>query len=134
VMNYGAATLSNVTVRVNVYENGTLYQQLFPGNFNISLLSAEDTVLSAGSVFFTAGNTYDIVAWTEMPNFVSDPDNSNDTLSWIGMGSALSGTYTVGGASADFGDLAAVEAALNNNGICGPTIFELAGQTFSETL
>jgi hypothetical protein len=52
----------------------------------------------------------------------------------IGGPSALSGVYTIGGASPDYSGFTAAVAALSNNGVCGPVTFLVRNGTYIEQI
>ena len=65
-------------------------------------------------------------AWTENPNGQIDGYSGNDTTEAEGpVCDPLSGTYTIGGSSPDFIDLASAVTPLHNCGISGPVVFNI---------
>lgn len=92
------------------------------------LTSAQVTL---GSSLFAAGITYDIVAWTELPNGVVDTVTNNDTTA-IMVQSSLSGNFTIGGTTPDYVDFSSAVADLNAYGVCGSTVFDVRPGTYIE--
>ncbi len=79
---------------------------------------------------YTAGAFTDnrLVAWVEKPNRIADADHGNDTalFNQIVCGGALAaGSYTVGGAKADFEDPEVMKQLLYHCGIAGPVVMKL---------
>lgn len=92
---------------------------------------ATDTVVTLGTVNFAAGFAHTLRVWTAFPNGATDPITSNDTLTAT-VKPALNGSYTIGLAG-DYTSFTAAVADLNNFGICGPVVFNVAaGETFTE--
>ncbi|MBO4402714.1 MAG: hypothetical protein J5792_03405 [Bacteroidales bacterium] len=82
-----------------------------------------DTVTIA--LYFAEVFTYNrFVAWVESPNSMVDVDHSNDTarLNTYVCSGALAGSYTVGGAKADFADADEMKEVLYNYGVSGPVV------------
>ena len=80
---------------------------------------------TASSTFyrnFVLGDT--IKAWTTSPNGIPDSLPLNDTLVYVVI-DGLSGSYTVGGALADFDNIDSAIIAVNRQGVCGHVVFEL---------
>ena len=125
--NYGAGNITTATVQWSV--NGILQA---PVNYAGTLTPGDDTTLLLGSFNFNAGN-YDLVAYSENPNGSADADNSNDTTS-SAVGTQLSGTYTLGGATPDYADFTTAVADLNNVGVCGAVTFNVRAGTYTEKL
>ncbi|MCB2205324.1 hypothetical protein KQI65_11285 [bacterium] len=89
------------------------------------------TSVTLGSHPFQSGVPYTIQAWTSMPNGVADTVNNNDTCT-VTREAALSGTFTIGGASPDYPDFSSAVDALNNYGLCGPVVFRVRTGTYNE--
>ena len=88
-------------------------------------LGSPHTDVNLGSFAFAANTTYDIVAWTSLPNGVADTVTSNDTLSAT-VSPAISGTYTINDAQptagSNFNSFEDFADFLDLNGVCGPVI------------
>jgi parallel beta-helix repeat protein len=99
LQNFGAATLTSTTV----YATANGVPSSGSGNvFAVNLLPGEDTVLNLGTVTFTAGVTYNLVAFSSLPNSSVDANNTNDTTTaQVILG--LAGTYTLDSAVATGG-------------------------------
>jgi hypothetical protein len=79
--------------------------------------AVENNVL-LGSVVLPSGSS-NISAWSFNPNALADENSSNDTLITT-ICTALSGTYTLGGALADFTSFSELTGALSSCGVSGP--------------
>jgi len=79
---------------------------------------------------------HNVKAWTNNPNGSGDNNIANDTVSFdfYACASLLNGVYTIGGASADYPDFSAAALALNQCGISGPVIFNVASGTYIEQI
>jgi hypothetical protein len=82
---------------------------------------SNDTIITLGNVFF-GSVPKSIVAWTEFPNFATDTVNDDDTASTV-FALSMNGTYSIGGATADYTTIADAVSALNTYGVCGPVVF-----------
>lgn len=89
------------------------------------------TTVTLGSYNFPNGFT-SLKAWTEMPNATMDNYMLNDT-SEVLLCTAIQGTFTVGGAGADFVDLTSAVSALGC-GISGPVVFNVNPGNYFEAL
>ncbi len=74
-------------------------------------------------------NTTNLSFWTSMPNGVVDERFSNDTLH-VNVCPGLSGTYSVGHASADYPTVGEALDALMSCGISGPVTMEFVAGTY----
>jgi parallel beta-helix repeat protein len=125
--NFGTTDLTSVIIDWSV--NGSLQT---PYYWTGSLAYGNTINLNIGSYTFGKGSSYTIVAYTDSPNVGIDGYNANDTAYDNNIGTALSGTYTIGGPGADYANFTAAIADLNNNGICGSVIFNVADSTYTE--
>ena len=66
--------------------------------------AGNSAIITLGNVNFT-NSAQNIKVWTHQPNGNTDPVSGDDTLE-VAYQAALTGTYTVGGTSPDFGDAA----------------------------
>lgn len=129
ISNRGTNQIDSVDI---AWEVNGVAQTTFKYKKTLDTLSGTGThtdIVTLGQVNFVRGQVYDIKYWTTMPNGVADTINDNDT-SEFKQGTALSGIFSVGGTGADYANLDTVQWLLNNVGVCGPTTFELADQTF----
>lgn len=126
--NYGGNQLDSVTV--NWSWNGTVQPP-------IQLITLLDTFGGTGSttapVFLgtrnlAAGATYNLAVWTSNPNGATDTSTYNDTLRTV-VGASIQGTFTINSGAAtggsNFNSFGDAVAALNQFGVCGPTIFNV---------
>lgn len=85
--------------------------------------------------FFTApvtiptGQNSTLKVWVTNPNGSPDINTNNDTLTTTFCPS-LSGSYTIGGATADFATLSDAIAAMQCGGVSGPTTLNLSNGTY----
>ncbi|MCZ7556432.1 MAG: hypothetical protein M5R41_08530 [Bacteroidia bacterium] len=91
------------------------------------------TTVTLGSQNFTSGIPYTFELWTSNPNGVPDTSNVNDTLR-VTRKAAMSGTFTIGGASPDYSTIAAAIADLHANGVCGPVVYNIRSGTYTEQM
>lgn len=121
VTNFGSAALTSATIGWSV--NGVLQT---PVNWTGNLATAQSaTGVAIGSFVFPAGPST-IKVWTSSPNGQTDGFNGNDTSTvTINFSAPLSGTYTIGGAGADYPNIAAALASMSSAGISGPVIFNV---------
>ncbi len=119
IRNLGLNTLTNCNIHWSV--NGvpqTTY------NWTGSLVSTDfQDNITIGSFNFASGG-YLLRVWTSQPNGQIDQQTSNDTLQKM-LYPSLCGTYTIGGASADFPDFVTAAEALNLGGISCPVTFNV---------
>lgn len=98
IKNYGVDTLLNANIDWSV--NG-VPQTTFGWTGSLAKDSMSGPIpVTIGNYNFTPGLTT-LKAWTTLPNGVVDSANGNDTTEVI-LCTALKGTYTLGGTSADF--------------------------------
>jgi hypothetical protein len=128
LFNFGTNTLNSVTI--NWSFDGVLQT---PIAYNTPLASLSDVEITLGTRTFAPGVNYPLVVWTSQPNGVADSFPGNDTLS-ANLKAAMSGTFTVGGASPDFPTLSAAVSDMVVNGICGPVVLNVRNGTYNENL
>ncbi len=120
VTNFGLDTLTSFTV--NWTSNGSVQT---PVNVSGASLSNQQSMpVLLGSITLTSSNSFDLTAYTSIPNGVADTINSNDTSKVFNYRSALSGNYTIG-TTGDYANLLAAVNDLNERGICGPVLFNV---------
>jgi hypothetical protein len=107
-----------------------------PVSYSGTLISGSDTNLALGNVIPTYGSTNAVKIWVNNVNGTGDPNSSNDTILFnvFGCDSALSGTYTIGGAGADFATINDAIAPLMNCGISGPVTFRINSGIYNEPI
>ncbi|MFK7783531.1 MAG: PKD domain-containing protein [Crocinitomicaceae bacterium] len=88
-----------------------------------------------GTVSYGVGD--DLIAWTDSPNGVAElPSGSgNDNSSLFGLSTGLSGTYVIDAAGlGDYLDFTTAVADLDQFGVCGPVVFEVADGVYNEQI
>jgi len=95
---------------------------------------ANSAIVPLGVHAFVAGvsDTFDV--WTSMPNGLTDTVTNNDSNSVVLRPALPGGTYTIGGASPDYTTFAAALTDLNDNGICGPVVFNVRQGIYNEQI
>ena len=131
--NFGTKQLDSVRVNwsVNNVFQGTIYHRTKLDT--LSGTGASSASINLGSINFPAGVYKTIKVWTSYPNGQVDTVNSDDTLTSTVL-PAMSGVFTIGGASADYATLTAAASALNVGGVCGPVEFHINAGTYTERL
>jgi hypothetical protein len=122
--NHGQNALTAATINWSV--NGVV-QTPFSWTGNLASQVSTAGSVTVGQYTFGAGN-FMVEAWTSMPNGVADADPSNDTSS-VELCTPLAGTFTVGGAGANYANMSAAFAAIANCGVSGPITFNVAPGT-----
>lgn len=120
IKNLGVSTIT--TLEVNWTLNGVAQT---PFVYNGSLATNASATVAIGSINFPVGQPIDIKAWTNLPNGVADKFPVNDTILYHADGPALSGTFTIGGVTADYANIKDAVRALNERGVCGPVVFNV---------
>ena len=131
IANKGDSVLTKVGIG---FEIDGQSQPSFSWTGTLGLDQVSDT-FSIGSATFQQGS-HNVTVWTYSPNDTIDQDQSNDTLdfSFFVCDGILNGSYTLGGASADFHDFGDLMQALNNCGISGPTTIYVNQGTYNEQI
>jgi subtilisin-like proprotein convertase family protein len=132
VSNAGSNTLNSVSLNWSL--NGTLQPSVLY-NTPISVCNNPNDIdtVALGNINLVSGNSYVLKSWTSLPNGVSDPNASNDTLTTT-IQTGLSGIYTIGGISPNFLTFGEAAAALDTLGVCGPVIFNVRNGTYAEQI
>ena len=115
LQNQGQNNLSAVELHWQINE---IVQTPYQWSGNLS--SAGNEVVEIGSFNFQAGTVYTLKIWTVDPNNTTDCNNHNDTLLSRELAVPLCGTYTLGGAGADFTSFYQTSTVLNIAGISCP--------------
>ncbi|MFM8431215.1 MAG: hypothetical protein ACKOA1_00300, partial [Bacteroidota bacterium] len=90
------------------------------------LLTGESDTINLGAYNFSSAANIILSATTSSPNGIQDDDPANDGFVSSGLSTRFSaGTYTIGGAGADYNNLSAAINALSNYGICGSVVFNI---------
>ena len=130
--NYGTNQLTSVTINWKL--NSVLQTPIsWTGLLDTLTLTTRQTSVTLGTRTFAAGVPYLIETWTTMPNGVPDTINTNDSTI-VNVKAAISGTYTIGGASPDYATIAAAVNDLNANGVCGPVVFNIRSGTYNANI
>ena len=133
IRNYGISQIDSCIVQWEidgVAQTPYNYYGLLDTNGGSGLTTAQ---LTLGSATFAAGITYNITAWTELPNGVVDTVLINDTSS-VNVQSSLTGLFTIGGITPDYSDFTTAVSDLNTYGICGPVTFDVRSATYNEQI
>ncbi|MCZ7556424.1 MAG: T9SS type A sorting domain-containing protein [Bacteroidia bacterium] len=91
--------------------------------------TTRETQITLGTQAFASGVPYAFKVWSSMPNNVADTVNMNDTVT-VTRKAAISGTFTIGGASPSYPTIAAAVTDLNANGVCGPVVFNIRNGSY----
>jgi len=125
--NYGTSALTSAYICWQV--NGV---NQTPYSYSGSLASGATTSsITLGTYTFNANTSYTIKVYDSLPNGGSDGNNLNDTLTKT-IGSALSGTFTIGGTTPDYANFTSAITALNTRGVCGPVTFKVRDGVYNE--
>ena len=127
VSNIGTRALTSFTVNWKI--GGVAQTPLVVRSCNVP--AGNDTLVTLGSHTFNAGISYNFEYVTSMPSGNTDQQTFNDTLS-ESMQNAMSGTFSVGTATADYPTYAAAITDLQANGICGPVYLQIQDTTVTE--
>jgi hypothetical protein len=127
--NFGSSPLDTVTIHWTI--NGASQS---PYGWSGSLAFDSTAIVNIGSYSFTSGGTYNIIAWAENPNSITDSSNSNDTAKAINIKQGMAGAYTIGGSGADFASFSGAANSLNQNGLCGAVTFNVADGIYTEQI
>lgn len=77
------------------------------------------------------GQSYELTAWTSMPNGVPDENPVNDTMTaTITVG--MHGNFTIGGSNPDFTSIQEAVDSLQSVGICDTVIMQIRPGTYTE--
>jgi len=123
IMNFGTNQINSVTVNWAV--DGVLQAPVSYTALLDTLGGAGGNTASVnlGSYNFPAGNNT-ITVWTSLPNGQMDTIPWNDTVSTtLFFSTPFSGTYTIGGSTADFQSFAGALDAMTLAGMNGPVTF-----------
>tara|TARA_B100000508_G_scaffold124704_1_gene108183 strand:+ start:18165 stop:33218 length:15054 start_codon:yes stop_codon:yes gene_type:complete len=134
LVNSGSAALTSAVINWKIKKNNGSYVTQTPYSWSGNIAVDKDAIVSYGNYTFGADTTYDIVAWTTLPNGVLDSNTFNDTDQVSGFKTSMSGTYTIGGSSPSYTTIALALADLNNYGVCGPTTFNIRQGTYNEQI
>jgi parallel beta-helix repeat protein len=128
--NYGSSVLASASLGWSL--NGTA-QPSYTWTGSLGQASL-DTGILLGNVTFSTGQ-YMLKAWSSLPNGQPDGLAANDSaeLSFF-VCNPLSGTYSIGGMSANYPTLNAAVNALMQCGVSGPVTFNVNPGTYNERM
>lgn len=130
--NAGTATLYTSTFVLKV--NGTTVSTYYYSGSGLASC-ASDSITFSTSYTFNPRVPYNVLVYSEAPNSSADDNPSSDTIKVNFYGALDPGTYTinpVGAGTTNFTSFTEVNDVLNNGGIIGPVLFNVAPGTFSE--
>ena len=128
--NFGTKTLTSVTVDWTI--NGAAQSAYV---WTGSLATGKTATVTLGSNTFNTGSSYDLKAWTFLPNSGADADHNNDTFEESACAALAAGIYTIdasGSGSNNFTSFTNAVNAMGCGGIAGPVIFKVASGTYTE--
>ncbi|MBP6681072.1 MAG: hypothetical protein KA166_07770, partial [Saprospiraceae bacterium] len=79
------------------------------------------------------GETYELKAWTSMPNGLQDDNVINDTMT-VTIGVGMQGSYTIGGSNPDFTTIQEAVDSLQAIGICDTVTMLIRPGTYTEQI
>ncbi|MFC1731599.1 right-handed parallel beta-helix repeat-containing protein, partial [candidate division KSB1 bacterium] len=129
LMNYGTDTLTSAWISWEV--NGVPKTSVI---FSGSIPPSQTDTVFLDTMTFYSGINYNLKFWSSSPNALPDGNSSNDTLLITGFTTALSGSYTIGGTSADYPNFTAAVNDINTMGVCGPVVFNVTPGTYNENI
>ncbi|MBK8701703.1 MAG: right-handed parallel beta-helix repeat-containing protein [Saprospiraceae bacterium] len=128
IKNYGADPLTQATIKWKV--NGISQPDLiFVGNINS--LDADTVIL--GSYFFNLNTPYQISAKTNMPNGISDPYPSNDSIASETLYAGVSDTVFIG-PTGELLNLGAANLAVQQGGIIDSVYFAIESGNYHQNI
>lgn len=127
VKNLGTDTIKKVTVK------GKINNDTFTRKLVIKSFKTGDTIhVKLGQFTFHKDSIYNIKVWSFSPNGIADENTTNDTLKILNKRTALSGVYTIGGASPDFTNFKAAVFAMVSRSIIDSVRFRVRSGTYNE--
>ncbi|MCB2204964.1 T9SS type A sorting domain-containing protein [bacterium] len=130
--NYGTNPLTSATINWSL--NGVAQTPYsWTGLLDTLNITTRSTQVTLANMNFQSGIPYTIAAWPTMPNGVPDTVSRNDTAI-VTVQAAISGTYTIGGASPDYATFSDAAADLTAYGLCGPVVFNVRPGTYNEQI
>ncbi|MCX6232876.1 MAG: GEVED domain-containing protein [Bacteroidetes bacterium] len=130
IKNSGSALLTKTRVYY-MLDGNTAVSTIWTG----SLMKDSTTSYIAGNLNLAVG-LHTLKVWTALPNDSIDQNNINDTAycSFYACAGPLSGSYTVGGITANFQTFNDVLVGLSQCGISAPVIFNVNPGIYSDQL
>ncbi|KAA3648987.1 MAG: T9SS C-terminal target domain-containing protein, partial [Bacteroidetes bacterium] len=130
VKNFGTDTINSVDVIFvanGVHDTTSYVGQILPGDTASVTLSP--TTVSNGVL-------YDLMFYTDMPNNMADAVPGDDTLSFHGLRTGLTGAFTIDpnivASATNWQTFNAFAADISNYGLCGPVTVDVAPGTYNE--
>jgi len=134
LINYGSNTLSSAKIHWSI--NGIVQPSTLSWTGSIS--SNQSTLVTIGNYIFNTATTYNIKAWTTLPNSLVDSNNINDSAYVSGIQTGISGIYTINPGSpaggTNFMSFSSAIAFLSANRLCGPIVFDVASGIYNEQI
>lgn len=122
ITNFGTSLLTSVDIN---YDGNTI-----PWTGSLNQFEESDSIL-VGTLVIPNIPSLNLMVWTENPNGSIDLMAYNDTLFGVLL-PKLTGSYTIGSISSDFLLINDAVSILNQNGVCGPVIFNIEPGTYQE--
>jgi len=126
--NQGASPLNSVTINWKVYN-----MTQAPFSWSGTLLPGESAEVEVGSLNFVSTQLCQVQAWTSNPNGQPDCNGNNNMVTSPVFYPKLCGTYTIGGANADFGSFTEATYFLMNGGVSCPVVFNVRDSIYPDT-
>jgi len=126
INNAGINTVFSGTVSWSI--NGVAQSDV---SFTSALGSGVDSLIKLGITSFTSTPKTIKAIIKTVNSSTPDSNQTNDTTQLI-ISSGLSGSFTVGGSTADFNTLSDAVTALLRGGVCGPVVFNILDGTYSD--
>jgi hypothetical protein len=127
--NDGIQTLTQAQIHWKV--NGISQQ---PITWTGSLASEDTTIVSIGNYNFAKTTKHELTAWVQNPNGLSDPNISNDSISYNQLWTALTGNYTLGGVAPDFFTWQNLADNANYGGILANATVNIRNNVYEERI
>ena len=132
VKNFGSDTLNTVKVMWNI--NGVVDSL----NYTQGINPGDTASVTLPSFTVSSTQLYDIRFYTKDPNMTPDPIPADDSLSFLGLRTGLSGVYTVdpniAASVTNFITFADLTTQLSNYGVCGGVTVNVANGVYLEPL
>lgn len=130
IMNNAPPTLGNTEVHWSV---DGIEQPVFQWTGNLAVLDTSAWFTIGSYNFNKSLRDFQVKVWIVNPNGGADENPEDNLLNVVYRFNVLSGTYTIGGTSADFNSLGAAAGALNEYGICQSVVFNFRSGTYANS-
>jgi hypothetical protein len=124
--NRGTTNLVSATVGYQL-NNNTPVIETWSGNLG-GFVTTSHTFTT--SLTLPASGSFTLKTWVTNANGIGDANSSNDTITRTFCIALAGGTYTIGGASSNFASISDAVNTLNNCGINGSVVFNIAPGTY----